>query len=248
MLCKLSITLVVISTALLNLYSMVDGASLGKKHGNHFLGSNIHYTVSEEIQGSNNAQSFYEITESEENRLTRVKVSSNGVQKDKIYDNGLGVFYNVGQDGQCRVAMADPDILGRDPEVYFHFNNLFLLDYDYDYIGKTKLEDRSGLPVMEWKTAKRNVDFEGRRVDKLVVHQYYPETARSEDAIFNPTSILRTVISIYEANSSGQGYTLAETIKRDKMSYEIVENAYDSHDYFTLKDCKNIISDKKINH
>nr|AYV89160.1 uncharacterized protein LOC107369220 isoform X1 [Tetranychus evansi] len=240
MLVKLSIALVVISTAL-----MVEAVQLIPG----IFVQNVHYLMTERItSGSNDTRTFHEITASQKNGLMRVKTSAQGVKSQTIYDNGLGVVFNVDKDGQCNVEMGNDNAPGKNYRGVFKVENLFFYDYDFEYKGTSTLEDRLKMQVKDWESVLFNVIFNGKKYDKLVITQSFIESPK--DTVFDRHSLVRTVISAYEldktSGSSEKKYNLVTKIVRDYMKFKSAETEYEFHEYFTIKECKNLISDKKV--
>uniref|UniRef100_T1L0U8 Apple domain-containing protein n=1 Tax=Tetranychus urticae TaxID=32264 RepID=T1L0U8_TETUR len=221
----------------------------------------VHFIMYENIQGSTKIQTFSEITASEKNFLMRLKTTLLGVKTEVIFDNGLGIVVTLKEGEFCRITFGDRNAPGH--SVYgFKLENIFFVheDYRYMYIGKTNLasiimalmlidaeifnEDRFGLHVDAWESVQFNVHFEGNKVDKLVVTQYFIESP--ENAIFYSHLLVRTMISIYDSYSSKKSYVLVKRITRDYMNFQTVETEYELYDYFTLKDCKYLISGRKV--
>ncbi|XP_015788848.1 uncharacterized protein LOC107365792 isoform X2 [Tetranychus urticae] len=204
----------------------------------------MHYTMYEYIKGSTTSRTFSEIHASGNHNILRIKSNVLGVTTEAIYDYNLGVSFLFGKGGSCSILPADKNSPGIYPYGYFHLDNLFLVNAGYKYLGKFNLEHRSGLSVDAWETFKYDFNFNGKKVDKAVINQYFAESHDSE--IFPGYTLVSTKIFIYKLDSSKETYALTDEITREYKNFEKAGFEDELHEVFTLKDCKYLTSDKKL--
>ncbi|XP_015792637.1 uncharacterized protein LOC107369220 [Tetranychus urticae] len=209
------------------------------------LAKYVNFTMYEEIEGSTNNRPFSEIMASGKHLLMRLKTNLTGVKTEVIYDNELGIILTLEEGGRCWITIGDRNSPGRDAKGYFKLENLFFFDGDFNYVGKDYFVDQFKFPVDAWESVQFNVDFQGNKVDKFVVTQYFVESPNS--IIFNGSALVQTMISIYDSDSSKKSYALAKRIIRGYSNIRTIEaGEKELYDYFMLKDCKYLLNDRKV--
>ncbi|XP_015794150.1 uncharacterized protein LOC107370698 [Tetranychus urticae] len=197
------------------------------------------------MNNSTNNLSFSEITASVQSLLMRLKTNFTGVNTEVIYDNELGIILTLEEGGRCWITIGDRNSPGRDAKGYFKLENLFFFDGDFNYVRKDYFVDQFKFPVDAWESVQFNVDFEGNKVDKFVVTQYFVESPNS--IIFNGSALVQTMISIYDSDSSKKSYALAKRIIRGYNNMRKIEaGEKELYDYFMPNDCKYLLNDRKV--
>uniref|UniRef100_T1KQG2 Apple domain-containing protein n=1 Tax=Tetranychus urticae TaxID=32264 RepID=T1KQG2_TETUR len=177
--------------------------------------------------------------------LMRLKTNFTGVNTEVIYDNELGIILTLEEGGRCWITIGDRNSPGRDAKGYFKLENLFFFDGDFNYVRKDYFVDQFKFPVDAWESVQFNVDFEGNKVDKFVVTQYFVESPNS--IIFNGSALVQTMISIYDSDSSKKSYALAKRIIRGYNNMRKIEaGEKELYDYFMPNDCKYLLNDRKV--
>ncbi|XP_015789014.2 uncharacterized protein LOC107365948 [Tetranychus urticae] len=203
----------------------------------------------EYIKGSTITRTFSEIHASEAHKLLRIKSTLLVVTTEAIYDYKIQVSYLFEEGGSCSMFPTGKNSPGINSNGYFYLDNFLLVDdisFHFRYLGRLNLEHRSGFPVYAWESIRFDVNINGEKVDKAVITQYFTESHGSE--IFPGYTLVSTKIAIYKLQTSKKTSTgtLIGEITRDYINFEKVGLEEELHDEFTLKDCKDLSSDKTL--
>ncbi|XP_015788776.2 uncharacterized protein LOC107365735 [Tetranychus urticae] len=186
------------------------------------LVTHLHFTMEERIQGSTASRSISKVYAEKNIDFLRIKAVLLG--SEVIYDYRLGVSFHVGTNGSIAVVSIDSNTPGLD-RALFSLDNLFMLDLNFKYLGRLKLEHRFGIPAEAWESVQYNVNINGKKVDKAVVTQFFVSSQNdAADDIFDGYTLVSTKISIYDYDISKKVYTWRNGITRDYMNFQQVRS------------------------